>query len=410
MKATLLTIGDELLIGQVVDTNSAWIGQALFDIGIQVARIESLPDDHSEILAGLARASQSSDLVLITGGLGPTKDDITKQVLCEFMECGVAFSDSTYNRIQRLFAKRNIKMTDAHRDQCMMPEKAHLLINQLGTAPGMWFEQKDVVYVSMPGVPHEMKYLMANEVVPRLSAASNEFLAKRTIRTVGIPESSLAEIVEPILPKHDVGIAYLPSRGQVRLRLYKNGAEQAQIQQQVDAAVAEIVAAIGRPFYGYDEDTLESAVGTLIRERGLQLATAESCTGGYLAHQITSVAGSSAYFQGSIIAYANEVKSKSLNVPAHLIATHGAVSTEVTEAMLEGLLKAIPADLGIAISGVAGPGGGTPEKPVGTVCITVGNRTENRSKQILVGKNRLLNIQYASTYALNMLRKFLLEH
>ena len=411
MKAAVLTIGDELLIGQVVDTNSAWIGSRLYDHGIEVVYIESLGDHKEKMVAALKRAQRETDLILLTGGLGPTKDDITKKVLCEVMQCGLFFSDATYNHIQRMFEQRGIPLREAHREQCMLPDRAEILINARGTAPGMLFDWDGAMLVSMPGVPHEMQYLMTHEVLPRIRGKSNLSLAKRTIRTAGVPESSVAAIVEPLLQDKKTSIAYLPSRGQVRLRLSRReeGTSVKQLQQEVDLVTEELVTALGESVYGYDDDELETAIGKMLLERELNLATAESCSGGYVAHLVTSVPGASRYFSGSIIAYSNEVKMNLLQVKEQTLLEYGAVSTQVTEEMLHGLLTTMNADVGIAISGIAGPGGGTPDKPVGTICITVGSLHQQISKRILVGKDRLTNIRYSAAFAFNMLRKFLLH-
>ncbi|MBX2816352.1 MAG: competence/damage-inducible protein A [Saprospiraceae bacterium] len=410
MKAIILTVGDELLIGQVVDTNSAWMGSQLYELGIQVLAIESVPDHPIQLESAIRRSAKVADVILITGGLGPTKDDITKKVLCNVMDCGLYFSDATYNRIQRMFEKRGIPMRDAHKEQCMMPDKAEILTNARGTAPGMWFDWKEAILVSMPGVPHEMKYLMTKEVLPRLDQMSDVTLAKRTVRTVGIPESSLASMVEPLIENHDVSIAYLPSRGQVRLRLYTNGtADSLDAQQKkVDAVAASVAEEIGLPFFGYDEATLESVLGEMLVDRGLTVATAESCTGGFIAHRLTSIPGASRYFVGSCVAYSNEIKMRQLGVLADTLDAYGAVSIEVTQEMLQGVLKLMNAKVGIAVSGIAGPDGGSSAKPVGTICLTVGSQEHQVSKKIVVGKDRMINIEYATVFGLNMLRKFLL--
>lgn len=411
MKAVILTVGDELLIGQVVDTNSAWIGAQLYEAGIQILYIKSLRDQQDQMEAALLEAKAEADIILMTGGLGPTKDDITKKVLCQVMDCGLFFSDATYNRIQRVFAKRGIPLRDAHREQCMLPTKAEILVNAMGTAPGMLFDWEGVMVVSMPGVPHEMKYLMTNEVLPRLAGKSTVGQAKRTIRTVGVPESSLAELVEPCLENSKASIAYLPSRGQVRLRISRQEVDvpTATLQHEVDAVVGQLVDVIGDAVYGYDDEGLEAAIGKILLEQDLKLCTAESCTGGYLAHLLTSIPGSSSYYLGSVIAYSNEVKEQQLGVKSETLQAFGAVSTQVTEEMLAGVLQSIKADVGIAISGIAGPGGGSDEKPVGTICITVGSAERYSSKQILAGKDRVTNIRYSAVQALNMLRKFLLD-
>lgn len=412
MKVHILTVGDEILIGQIVDTNSAWMAQQLNAIGAKVTGITSVEDTAESITRGLGQALEGVDAVLMTGGLGPTKDDITKKTIADFFGVEMYFDESSYNRLQRLFERFGIEPNESHRRQCYMPTNAHLLTNKMGTAPGMWFNHGDKVIVSMPGVPYEMKYLMEFEVLPKLTSQFPMIpIQHRTIRTVGAGESIIAEriaAIEESLPEH-IKLAYLPGLGQVRVRLSCWGNDARGLTGELDHWVKQIEALIPELIYGYDEHTLQAAVGALLKERGLTVSTAESCTGGYLAHLITSISGSSAYFQGSIIAYANEVKMRQLGVRAATLDTQGAVSEQTVKEMVQGLLKLLGTDIGIAISGIAGPSGGTPEKPVGTIWLAVGNEHKMHTKKLQLTKDREKNIQYTAIVGLNMIRRFVIK-
>lgn len=412
MKVHILTVGDEILIGQIVDTNSAWMAQQLNAIGAQVTGITSVEDTSESITKGLKQALEGVDAVLMTGGLGATKDDITKKTIAQFFEVDMYFDESSYNRLQRLFEKFGIEPNESHRRQCYMPTNAQLLTNKMGTAPGMWFNYKNQVIVSMPGVPYEMKYLMEHEVMPKLTAKFPMVpIQHRTIMTVGAGESMIAERIESVeegLPKH-IKLAYLPNLGQVRVRLSGRSNDDRKLKEELDYWVKEIEALIPELIFGYDEHKLQAAVGTMLKERGLTLSTAESCTGGYLAHLITTISGSSAYFKGSVVAYANEVKRQQLGVQAATLDDHGAVSEETVKEMVTGVLKLMDTDIGIAISGIAGPTGGTPDKPVGTIWLAVGNRDLVHTKKLQLTKDREKNIQYTAVVGLNMIRRFVIK-
>lgn len=410
MKISILTVGDEILIGQIVDTNSAWMGQQLNLAGARVVTIISVGDTMEAIHTGLREALDQGDVVLMTGGLGPTKDDITKKALAEYMGVDMVFHQPTFDRIQKMFEVWGRPMNEAHRLQCFMPANAQILPNKMGTAPGMWMEYEGKVIASMPGVPYEMQYLMEHEVLPKMKQQfPGKPIAHRTILTVGEGESHIAERLEDFeegLPE-GFKLAYLPSIAQVRLRITGSGADETTLHQILDEKAAIIKARFADIIYGYDTETLESAVGKMLRERGLKLATAESCTGGYMAHRITSVAGSSDYFVGSVIAYANEVKMQALGVKAETLDTHGAVSEQTVIEMAEGAVKVLPADIAIAISGIAGPGGGSDTKPVGLAWIAVSNGELTKTFSIRAGKDRDKNTQYFTVHALNQLRQFL---
>ncbi|MDH3243276.1 MAG: competence/damage-inducible protein A [Saprospiraceae bacterium] len=408
MKATLLTVGDELLIGQVIDSNAAWIAGQLYLLGIGVARKISVGDNLPDIIEAVEMSFHDTDVILMTGGLGPTKDDVTKKALMQYFNCELVFSEETYERIRKIFEKRNIPLREAHRNQCFLPDKAELLFNRLGTAPGMWFESNGKILVSMPGVPYEMKYIMEHGVLPRLKDRSGTILLQKTIRTIGVGESSLADLVEPLLIESPVKIAYLPSIGQVRLRLSIEGQSADGLQELLEEKVSLLERELGSIIFGYDETTIEDAIGQMLRQRKLSLITAESCTGGYLAHLITSVPGSSDYFTGSIVAYSNSIKTSILHVSPKTLERWGAVSKQTVEEMVRGALRSSEADLAVAVSGIAGPGGGSDDKPVGTIWIAVGDIDNIITKEFLFTKDRIINIKYTGIYALDLLRKFLL--
>lgn len=412
MTAHIITIGDEILIGQIVDTNSAWMGQQLNMQGIQVGKIVTVSDTYKDITEAVDSAFAEADIILLTGGLGPTKDDITKKALADYFGVDMRFSESTYNRIQRLFQKFGKSITNAHHEQSYMPANADLLMNKMGTAPGMWFEHQGKVLVSMPGVPYEMKYLMEAEVLPKLK---NKFpgrpISHRTILTVGEGESRIADRINGFLETlpSSIKMAYLPGTGQVRLRMTGIGNNEHELNTLLDQKVEELKPLISEFIYGFEKEKLEEVIGRILIEKGKTLSTAESCTGGFLAHKITSIPGSSAYFIGSVIAYSNEVKMNQLKVKSSTLKKHGAVSEETVKEMVQGALDLLKTDIAIAISGIAGPDGGTPEKPVGTIWIAIGDIHNTKTYQLNLWKDRMKNIEYTTTVALNVIRKFLLE-
>ncbi len=412
MKVQVITIGDEILIGQIIDTNSAWMGAQLNDAGFDIQNITTVSDEEQAIKDALDQAFRQFDIVLMTGGLGPTKDDITKKTLADYFGVGMVFSESTFNRIQRMFEKWGRSTTEAHRLQCYMPENAKLLFNKMGTAPGMWFEHNGKVVVSMPGVPYEMKYLMTNEVIPKLSTQfTPRAVIHRTIQTIGEGESRIADRIEPVtdsLPDF-VKVAFLPGLGRVRIRLTTTGDNEQELQQLLDEKVKEIVALIPEFVFGYGTDKLEEVVGKLLVEKGKYLTLAESCTGGYVSHRITANPGASAYFAGSIVPYSNTIKVNQLKVNPETLKEHGAVSEATVIEMVKGLLNLMGADIAVAISGIAGPGGGTEEKPVGTIWLAVGDNDKVVTRKLNLGKKRLQNIEYTGNQVLNMVRQFLLE-
>lgn len=411
MKAEIITIGDEILIGQIVDTNSAWMGRQLNLRGIEVYQVTSVHDDHDHILTALANAEKKADLVLMTGGLGPTKDDITKKCLCEYFNTELVFHPEVLEHVRSLLSSRNVAVNQLNRDQALLPASCTVLHNSAGTASGMWFERNNTIFVSMPGVPFEMEAIMTEEVFPRLGKLGiSQSIVHKTVLTIGLAESMLAEKIEQwesALPAF-IKLAYLPSPMMVRLRLSGYGTEQSVIADEIDRQVKQLQSIIPEFIFGFDDENLGLVIGRILVQAGKTLALAESCTGGSIAQFITSNAGSSAYFKGGVVAYSNEIKNKLLDVPMNLIAEHGAVSQQVAEAMAAGAQNSLGADYAVATTGIAGPDGGSDEKPVGTVWIAVAGPAGIRSKMFIFRHNRERNIIRTTHTALNMLRTFII--
>ena len=412
MKIEIITIGDEILIGQIIDTNSAWMARKLNEIGAKVERIVTIPDGLEVIKTALSDAENRADLVLVTGGLGPTKDDVTKKAFAGYFDCSFTFHPEIAEHISRLFARFGKEITEINRLQAELPSACEPLQNDQGTAPGMWFEKNNTVFVSMPGVPYEMKGIMRNHVLPRIRDKFNTpAILHKTILTMGMGESWLSEHIgdwESGLPQ-EIKLAYLPSPGRVRLRLSAFGERMDRLQTIMDSEVDKLLKLIPDLVFGYDTDTIEKVVGELLKSVGKTVSTAESCTGGLIAHKITSVAGSSAYFLGSVVSYANEVKMDSLGVSEYDLKEHGAVSEPVVRQMAEGVRARLNTDFGVATSGIAGPDGGTPDKPVGTVWVAVAGPDRTIAKRYQFGHNRARNIEISANTALNMLRKELIR-
>lgn len=407
MKAEIITIGDEILIGQIVDTNSAWMGQQLNLLGIEIYQVTSVHDNREHILKALENAEKNADLVLITGGLGPTKDDITKKCLCDYFHTQLVFYPEVLEHVKSLLSVRNVAINRFNRDQALLPENCTVLHNSAGTASGMWFERNSTIFVSMPGVPFEMEAIMTEEVFPRLKKLGiSQSIVHKTVLTIGIPESMLAERLdnwENALPEF-IKLAYLPSPMMVKLRLSGYGYDEKAIRREIDEQVAKLLQLIPEAVFGFDNDNLGIAIGRILAARGKTMATAESCTGGSIAQFITSNAGSSAYFNGGVVAYSNEIKQNLLGVRSELIEMYGAVSQEVAESMAVGAQKALNADYAVATTGIAGPDGGSDEKPVGTVWIAVAGISGVVSKKYIFKHNRERNIIRTTHTALNMLR------
>lgn len=413
MKASIITIGDELLIGQTIDTNSAWMGAELSKSGFDVVRMTSIHDRKEDILTALAEAAGKTDVVLITGGLGPTSDDITKPTLCEFFDTHLVLSDEVLQNIEELWGRRGFPMNDRNRKQAEVPASCRVLKNAVGTAPGMWFEKDNTIFISMPGVPHEMKYLMTAVILPELNKRfTSQVIIHRNIMTYGGFESKLADTLEPfesLLPEN-IKLAYLPETGVIKLRLTGTGEDQESVSKLVNEQAEKLYKIIPEIIYGEDELTMEMVIGNLLKSKNKTLCTAESCTGGEIAHLITSVAGSSAYYQGSVIAYSNTVKTQILGVQKETIDKYGAVSEQTVKEMAEGARKLFKTDYALATSGIAGPDGGTEEKPVGTLWIAVASGNGVVTEKRTFGNDRIINIRRFSLVSLNLLRKQIISH
>jgi len=406
VKAVIITIGDEILIGQTVDTNAAWIGEQLNRIGVQVEKNISIRDAHDAIHTAIDEAWEQAPLVIMTGGLGPTGDDITKQSLADYFNTALVFSEKVHQRVQAFLTKRGYSMNSNNKDQAMVPEACTVIDNPLGTAPVMKFEQNGRWLFSLPGVPFEMKEIMHKEILPRVKADFQlQPVKHKTIMTYGMPEAFLAEKLEKWeagLPAQ-VSLAYLPSPKGIKIRLsvYENASE---FDDKLKQAVSELKAIIPGNVFSDSETELERVLLENLKKYGLRLATAESCTGGRIASVLTSVPGSSDVFNGSIVAYQNAVKSKLLNVPEAVIAEYGAVSEPVVKYMAEGVMKQLNADAAIAVSGIAGPGGGSPDKPVGTTWIAIALKNKVEAQRFRFGSTRDVNIlraAYSGMFLLN---------
>jgi nicotinamide-nucleotide amidase len=414
MLAEIITIGDEILIGQIIDTNSAWLGTELSNIGISVKQITSVSDDKQAILDSLALAEKRVDIIIITGGLGPTKDDITKHTLCEYFNTTLVVNEAVLKHVTSFFEKRNRPMLEVNLKQAEVPANCEVLFNTNGTAPGMWFSKNNKVFISMPGVPFEMKSIMQDHVLDKLKQTFIlPFIYHRTILTQGIGESFLAEKLkewENHLPKKGIKLAYLPSPGMVKLRLSAKGSDQQKLKTLVDAEAEEIYKLATDYIYGEEElgkeaPTFQNIIGKVLTEKNKTIAIAESCTGGYISHLITSVAGSSAYYKGSVVAYENDIKIAELSVKPDTLKKYGAVSVECAKEMAAGILKKFNTDYAIATTGIAGPTGETPDKPIGTVCIAIATKAGVQAQHFIFGFNRERNIKMAADMALSMLKK-----
>ncbi len=412
MQAEIITIGDEILIGQIVDTNSAWMSKQLNEIGISVNRITSISDTKNAIVSSIEEAMSRVDLVLITGGLGPTNDDITKKTLSDYFACELVQDDGLYAKIEERLARYKIGMNAFNREQALIPDGARIIPNDFGSAPCMWFTRGNKHVISMPGVPFEMKNIMKSELLAKLSEEFDcPHVLHQTVMVQGLGESVLAEILEEWetnLPPV-VKLAYLPSPGVVRLRMSLVGNDEAELEAIVETQLLGLKAILGERIFALDDEKIEQVIANLLLDQKKTVATAESCTGGNMAHMLTAMAGSSAYFKGSIVAYSNEVKANVLGVNKNSLEDFGAVSQQVVEQMAAGACKTIGSDYAIATSGIAGPDGGTDEKPVGTVWIAVASSDKVVSEKFTFSKERGRNIRMASMAGFNMLRKLILE-
>ncbi len=412
--AELLTIGDEILYGQIVDTNSQWMSVELDKIGIKVIRKTTVGDEESEILTAFAEAEKRADIILITGGLGPTSDDLTKPLLAKYFNCDLKIDEEALREVTEFFKSRGRELTEINRQQAALPTACEKITNPNGTAPGMWFEKNarlqdghGKVFMSMPGVPHEMKKMMTDSVIPKLKKTfKTPVIYHKVIRTIGLGESFLAEKIsdwEKALPDH-IKLAYLPSLGEVKLRLTSFGDSNEKMESEVNDLTEKLKSRIGQFIFGYGDDPIEVVIGNTLREKKLTLSVAESCTGGYLSHLITSVPGSSDYFLGSMIPYSYEIKMRQLGVKPETLEKFGAVSEPTISEMASVVRARFNADIGVATSGIAGPGGATPDKPVGTVWIAYSDKYQTVTKKLQLSKERMLNIRMASVAVLNLIR------
>jgi len=410
MNADIITIGDEILIGQITDTNSQWIAEKLNSAGFNIRQITSVGDDKDQIFNILNEVSNKSDLVIITGGLGPTEDDITKQTLADYFETNLVISNKILNDIKSFVETRGLDLNERNRKQAEVPESCKLIRNFNGTAPAMWFEKDNTVYISLPAVPFEMKALVSKSIMPLLKKHfQTPFVVHKTVLTYGLPESGLAEILSDWESNLDekIKLAYLPSPERIRLRLSIICKDKEKAEKLINYEILKLQKIIGEAIFGYGDLFLQDIIGQILKNNKETVSVAESCTGGKISHLITSVEGSSEYFKGGIIAYSNEIKINQLNVSEEVIEQYGAVSKEVVEFMARGQREKFNTDYAVAVSGIAGPGGGTSDKPVGTTWIAVASNKKIIAKKYTFGKMRDINIRIAASKALDMLRKFM---
>lgn len=413
MKADIITIGDEILIGQITDTNSVFIAQKLNLSGIKIRQIITVSDEKEDIKNTVDNSLKMSDIVILTGGLGPTDDDKTKDALAEYFGSNLIENKDVLEDIKRFAVFKKLNLNKRNILQAQVPDNCTVIRNDYGTAAGMWFEKNNKVLVSMPAVPFEMREMFSKKVIPLLEKRFNTpHIFHKTVQTFGIPESELAEILNDweknLHPK--ISLAYLPSPERIRLRLSIICDENDKAQEIVDSEVRKLYEIIGKSIFAEGDVFLQQALGELLKNENSTLATAESCTGGNIARLITSVPGSSAYFKGGIVAYSNEIKQNVLGVEEDILKNYGAVSAQTVEMMAKGALKLMKTDYAIAVSGIAGPDGGTPEKPVGTVWIAVARKNKCVAKEYHFGMLRDINIRLASSKAMDMMRKLILKY
>lgn len=406
LQAEIITIGDELLYGQITDSNAEWIGKTLAENGFRLVRKSTVGDTQEDIMAALDQIRPKTQLVLITGGLGPTKDDITKKTLAEYFGVGFRTDEGVMAHLEQIFARRNREMTQLNRMQANLPSNAKVLHNAVGTAPGMWFDDGRRVIISMPGVPYEMRHIVTERVLPLCRERFElPVIHHRMIRVSGVPESRLSAMLEEweasLAP--DFSLAYLPRFLDVRLRLTAIGVAGEEVPQKMEAKLREIEHLLGDKVSDWEGHDVETTLANFLKAHQQTLATAESCTGGLIAHQITRQAGSSAYFQGGVVAYANAAKEHLLGVSPETLANHGAVSEQTAREMAQGVREKLGTDYGIATTGIAGPDGAVPGKPVGTVWIGFASRQQVKARLFQITTDRMINIRYATMAAMNYL-------
>lgn len=418
MKAEILTIGDEILIGQIVNTNSVWIAQQMNLVGIKVVHMATVADTEEAITRAFNEAMTRADLVFVTGGLGPTKDDVTKKTFSDFFETELVIDDEVLQEIETYFEKRGRPVGELNRSQALVPKGCTVIKNAHGTAPGMWMKKNNTVFISMPGVPYEMKAMMTAFILPKILKENKlPFIYHKTVLTQGIGESAIAEIIsdwEDGLTQKNIKLAYLPQPGLVRLRLSTSGADGDTLKKQVETEIEKLEGLIGKYIFAYENygeepPTLEKIVSEMLRNRKETLSLAESCTGGYISSLFAALPGASEIFKGAIVPYANIAKHNLLAVDAKIFDTVGAVSRECVEQLAVNVRKKFDTDYAVSVSGIAGPTGATDEKPVGLVWIAVASREKVLAMKFQFGDNRHRNIVNTASAAINLLRKFMLK-
>lgn len=418
MKAEIITIGDEILIGQITNTNSVWMAQQLNQLGIKVVHMASVSDNEDAIIEAFDSAQKRADFVFITGGLGPTKDDITKKTFSKYFNAELELNAQILEDVNSFFVKRGKEAGELNRLQALVPKGCLVIRNSSGTAPGMWMKKNNTIYVSMPGVPYEMKDMMSKTILPKIKLEFDlPVIYHKTILTNGIGESILSELIsdwEDNLINQNIKLAYLPQPGMVRLRLSTEGNNLEKLKEMVDVEIEKIKPRIqkyifGFENYGEESPSLEKIISDILREKKQTFSIAESCTGGYVSSLFTALSGASEVFKGSVVPYANIIKHTVLDVDKNLFDTVGVVSKECVEQLAKNVLKKFDTDYAISISGIAGPNGGTPEKPVGTVWIAVANKEKVLALKFQFGDNRQRNIVMTANASMNMLRKLILK-
>jgi len=410
--AEIITIGDEILYGQTLDTNAHWMSEELTGIGIKVFRKTTIGDQEAAMIQAFRRAEKDVDIILITGGLGPTSDDRTKECLARFFDSAIEMNAQAFAELEAFMASRGKTLNTLTRKQAELPLRCEMISNLRGTAPGMLFKRNGKVFISMPGVPHEMRGMMTHSVLPELKKLFDlPIIYHKIIRTAGIGESWLAEKIEDwenALPSN-IQLAYLPTFGDIKMRLTAVGKDLDLLINETDLLVEAVIPIIEKYIYGYDDDTLESVIGRMLKKHGQTLALAESCTGGYISHVITKVPGSSDYFEGSVVPYKNDMKIEHLGVQRETIIQYGAVSEETVREMAEGVRIKFGSDYGLASSGIAGPGGGTEEKPVGLIWLACTGPDGTNVRKMQLTNDRMVNIRFSTVAALHMLHQRLCE-
>lgn len=411
MKATIITVGDEILIGQIENTNAGWLGVQLSLVGLEVERMETVADRIEDIRYAIRRGFETSELVVVTGGLGPTHDDVTREAVAQSVDCDLHYDERVMEQIRKKFELRGRRLPPSNERLAYVPGGFEVLSNTKGTAPGLWGTQGNQHIIVLPGVPYEMKAIMREHVLPRLDQMSDGVVIHKTLLTVGQGESMLAESLGDLSDVliNGVTLAYLPGAGIVRLRVTSRGKSSAEAQESLDSALAHIRKKLGDRVFGEGADKLEAVVGEMLKERNLTIATAESCTGGAVAHALTRIPGSSQYFLGGVVAYDNDVKVQQLGVRTEDLEAYGAVSEIVVRQMAAGVRTALNADIGVATAGIAGPTGGSKEKPVGTVWLGFASASDTYAVRLQLTGDRTINIRLSMVAALNLVRRQLLR-